>query len=177
MVCDRCILSVSNLFEKYDISQIKLGEVRVSMNIPNYEEKLIIEKLKKIGFEILVSKNTILSNKIKSIIIEIINNSNENEFDLKRTLEKHLNKNYTNLNKIFKEQEKLTIHKYYLMQKMNKAKELLTYGERSIKEIAFILNFKSVEHFSRSFKKLFGQSPKSYRTNPKDRIPIDKIIN
>ena len=47
MVCDRCILSVSNLFEKYDISQIKLGEVRVSKNIPNYEEKLIIEKLKK----------------------------------------------------------------------------------------------------------------------------------
>ena len=56
MVCDRCILSVSNLFEKYDISQIKLGEVSVSKNIPNYEEKLIIEKLKKIGFEILVSK-------------------------------------------------------------------------------------------------------------------------
>ena len=90
MVCDRCILSVSNLFEKYDISQIKLGEVRVSKNIPNSEEKLIIEKLKKIGFEILLSKNTILSNKIKTIIIEIINNSNENEFDLKKTLEKHM---------------------------------------------------------------------------------------
>lgn len=176
MVCDRCILSVSNLFKKYDISHIKLGEVRVSKNIPKSEEKLIIEKLKKIGFEILVSKNTILSNKIKSIIIELVNNSNEHGLDLKKTLENQLNFTYTNLNKIFKQQEKLTIHKYFLIQKMNKAKELLSYQEKSIKEIAFILNFNSVEHFSRSFKKMCGQSPKFYHSNPNDRFPIDKLI-
>lgn len=175
MVCDRCILVVSNLFEKYDVSHIKLGEVKVSKNIPPSQEKLIIEELKKIGFEILKSKNTIISNKIKSIIIELINNSDEIGFNIKETLENQCNFTYSKLNKIFKQQEKLTINKYLLMQKINKAKELLSYRELSVKEIAFTVGFNSVAHFSRSFKNICGQSPKSYQTNSNGRLPTDKL--
>lgn len=175
MVCDRCILTVSHLFKKFDIKHIKLGEVRISKNIPKSHEKFIIEDLKKIGFEILTSKNKILVNKIKSIIIELINNPNELGLEIKKTLENQLNLTYSNLNKIFKDQEKLTINKYFFIQKINKAKELLSYNELSVKEVAFIVGFNSVAHFSRSFKNLCGQSPKSYQINPNDRLPIDKL--
>ena len=54
--------------------------------------------------------------------------------------------------------------KQYLIQlRMNRALELLTENELSVKEISFVCGFTDEKYFSRAFKKKYGCSPSQFR--------------
>ena len=76
---------------------------------------------------------------------------------------------------VFSQNEKSTIEHYFIRLRIEKAKELLSYNEHNISEIAYQLGYASVAHFSRQFKEKVGVSPTGYRNDPTDRSSLDGI--
>ena len=176
MVCERCIDSVKKIFGEHKIIDIKLGIIKIEKVLSiNQKNKLELE-LKKNGFELLDNKSKILINNIKSIIIKKINDLDLLDFNLKDNLNKELNYNYSYLSRVFSKNEGISIEKYLISQKIEKAKELISYNELSISEISILLGYNSISHFSRIFKKNTGFNARDYsKLTNKKRVNIDKL--
>ena len=77
---------------------------------------------------------------------------------------------------MFSSKEGITIEKYFIDQKIEKAKELLVYNELTLSEISYRLGYSSVQHLSNQFKKVTGSTPSEFKKlRAKKRLPIDKI--
>ncbi len=74
-----------------------------------------------------------------------------------------LNIGYSTFRKNFKKYVGLSPAKYFNELRLNKAKQLLIESTLSIKEIAYMLNFSTIEHFATTFKKNNGYTPKDFR--------------
>ncbi len=76
---------------------------------------------------------------------------------------KSLHMSYSNFRKLFKQYTGLAPLQYILQLKIEKAKELLSNTDESIKQIAILLNFESTDYFSYFFRVKTGTSPHEYR--------------
>ena len=74
-----------------------------------------------------------------------------------------LGSSYSNFRKLFKEYTGLSPAFYQQDLKLQRAKELLSTTDMSIKEIAYRLNFDSPDYFSSKFKTKIGCKPSEYR--------------
>lgn len=81
-----------------------------------------------------------------------------------------LGTSYSWFRKFFKEYTGYAPAKYFQELKIRKAKHLLVSTLSPVKEIAFILNYKSPEHFFYMFKKSTGLTPSRYRSLGRERI-------
>lgn len=179
MVCNRCKMVVKAELEKLGFNPIsvELGEVSLAENISSGDKLKIAERLNHFGFELLKDKKTRLAEQVKTTIIDLIHYTKEPlKINLSAYLSEHLNLEYSNLSAIFSEIENQTIEKYFIAQKIEKAKEILTYGELTLSEIAYQLNYSSVAHLSSQFKKVTGLTPSAYKLAKADkRKTLDKI--
>jgi len=179
MVCPRCINVVRTILEKFDTSvlSIKLGEVQLASSLDaNLKEELKLV-LKEHGFELLDDKRIQLINEIKSILIQQIHYSEEpTSVNYSTLLTDSLPYDYTYLSRLFSTVEGRTIENYILSQKIEKVKELLTYGEYSLSEIAFQMNYSSSAYLSAQFKKITGMSPSAFKKlQIQERQSLDSI--
>lgn len=179
MVCERCIMAVKTELTKLGLNPIciTLGEVEIANPTLTVAQSDELEKaLNKLGFEILGNRKKQLAEKVKSLIIALIHTKEEPlKTNLSAYLSTALNMEYTAISAIFSEVEDNTIEKYYISQKIEKAKELLTYNEKSLSEIAFLLNYSSVAHLSAQFKKVTGQTPSAYKSSAQVRKTLDEV--
>ncbi len=174
MVCPRCISSVENLLWNlgYEVLDVKLGEANLRGEINLHKIK---EELEKKGFELLQDENQQLAEKIKTEIISIIHHEEINEnYNLSAILSDRIRVDYHYLSQVFSEIEGINIERFYILQRIEKVKELLQYNQQTIKEIAYSLGFSSVAHLSAQFKKETGFTPKEYRAKGS---PSRKSIN
>lgn len=63
----------------------------------------------------------------------------------------------------FKEEVKQNISNYIIKKKIEESQQLLLFTDYSYKEIAYMLNFTSQSHFIERFKKIVGETPKTFR--------------
>ena len=122
-------------------------------------------------------KHSKMIEKIKNIIIELVHSSAGN---IKTSLSTHiaqlLHHDYNYLSKLFSETEGTTIEQYYISQKIERVKELLVYDEFNLSEIALQMNYSSVSHLSKQFKKVTGFTPTYFRQlKERKRISIDEL--
>ena len=156
---------------KYELEKLGLHYTKVDLGEAEILEDISIEQwdnlnssLKKIGLELLDDKQDILVEKIKTIIIELVHNTDDQiKINLSSYLSEKLNHNYTDLSKIFSEVKGITIEKYYLAHKIEKVKELLKYDELNLTEIAWKLNYSSVAHLSNQFRRITGLAPSQFK--------------
>lgn len=180
MVCDRCKMAVKAEFQKLGLNPIKveLGEVEIVENKidPTAYAQLEME-LAKLGFSILSDAKDQLVAKVKSLIVDLVHYTNEPlKVNLSNYLSEQMDLNYVHLSSVFSEKTGLTIEKYFIEQKIEKVKELLAYGEKSLSEIAYFLNYSSVAHLSAQFKKVTGTTPTVFKTNQRNsRKTLDEI--
>jgi AraC family transcriptional regulator len=181
MVCNRCIKVVKEEFEKLGVAikNISLGEVEIEQSIETLPSVKIKEVLEKNGFELIENKKAKAVEKIKSFLIKTIY---ENENAISEThkysqlIEKELGLDYNYLSSLFSSQESITIEQYIILQKIERAKELLKYGELTLSEIAYKLGYSSVQHLSNQFKKITGFTASQFKSMTKNmRKPLDKI--
>ncbi len=182
MVCNRCIKVVKEELQNInlDVRSIILGEVVVS----GKEKDLPMDKIKTVltknGFELIEDKKAKIIEQIKiSVIEQIYNNSeNEKEKNLSKILIKRLGYDYNYLSSLFSSIENITIEHYFILQKIERAKELLKYGELNLSEIAYQLGYSSVQHLSNQFKKVTGLTASKFKELTKlERKPIDKLLS
>lgn len=167
MVCDRCIMAVRQLLDQQGISyeNVHLGEVKVSE--PPSVERLntLREELNNLGFELLDDKRSQVVEKIKNIIISLVHGYSSDELNLKLSalLEEKLKLDYHYLSTLFSSVVGVTIERFAILQRIERAKELLVYDEKNLSEIAFDLGYSSVQHLSQQFKKITGLTPSAFK--------------
>jgi AraC-like DNA-binding protein len=166
MVCSRCKMVIKSEMEKLGITALKieLGEVTIEQDLDVSEKERLELILLELGFELIDDKKSKYIEKIKSLIIKLIHEQNN---DIKITLSDYLSQevyhDYFYLSNLFSEIEGTTIEKYFIAQKIERVKELLAYKELSLGEIAFQLHYSSVAHLSNQFKKVTGLSPSHFK--------------
>jgi len=180
MVCHRCKLAVEEEFRKSGFSpiHIQLGEVTVADAISDKEQLANLRNgLDKLGFELLDDKKQKIIEQIKTLVIDMVHYSYETSNKKHSSIiQQKLQHDYSYLSKLFSEVEGITIEQYIISQRIEKAKELLVYGELSLSEIAFQLNYSSVAHLSAQFKKITGLTPSDFKKlSINHRKPLDEV--
>ncbi len=166
MVCGRCIKVVKEEIEKlgYPIRNIELGKVVFdeALEIDNQKLSKVLEKE---GFELIDDQSSKIISSIKTKIIQQIRQETHESDDqnLSTYLEQELNKSYSSLSSLFSEVEGRTIEKFAIQQRIERVKELLVYGEKTISEIAWELGYSSAQYLSNQFKSETGLSPSQFR--------------
>lgn len=166
MVCSRCKMVVKSVFESMSINPItvELGEVELKNVIQENQKHELLKKLRLIGFDLIDDKKSKTIDKIKTLIIDLVQNKNNDlKTNLSDYISQELHQDYNTLSNLFSEVENTTIEKYFINQKIEKVKELIIYDELSLSEIAYSLNYSSVSHLSNQFKKITGFSPTYFK--------------
>jgi len=179
MVCGRCIKVVREELQKLGIeyNSVQLGEVELAAPLsPELMEKLRNILLEN-GFELIDDSKTKLIEEIKTLVIKsIYESSKPEEINYSDYLSKATGKPYTALSSLFSSVENTTIEKFIIAQKIERAKELLVYGELTLSEIAFSLGYSSSQHLSNQFKKITGFTPSYFKElKEQKRQFIDQI--
>jgi AraC-like DNA-binding protein len=156
---------------------IELCEAEIEEYISLEKKNELIVDLKKIGYPLIEDKKTILIEQIKAIIIELVHyRKSQLKTNLSDYLCEKLEYDYTYLANIFSETHGNTIEQFFLIHRIERAKELLGYDELNITEIANKLHFSSVAHLSNQFKKLTGLTPSQYKhLRIRKRQPLEKV--
>jgi len=166
MVCIRCKMVVKSELEKLGLHylSVDLGEAEIVENPSAEQLNELNTALRKSGLELMENKKSILVEKIKSIIIELVHyNDDQIKINLSVYLSEKLNFNYTYLANLFTEVKGTTIEQFYLAHKIEKVKELLIYDELNLTEIAWKMHYSSVAHLSNQFKKMTGLTPTHFK--------------
>jgi AraC-like DNA-binding protein len=179
MVCNRCIMVVKSELEKIGLHPISvaLGEVELLQDLTANEKQTVAKTLSQLGFELLDDKISRTIERIKNLIVDLVHHQNQElKTNLSDYLEEHLMQDYSTLSNLFSEVEGTTIERYFIAQKIEKVKELLTYNELTLTEIAMQLNYSNVAHLSNQFKKVTGFTPTYFKQlKEKKRFSIDEI--
>jgi AraC-like DNA-binding protein len=173
MVSPRCVAVVKEALEKSGISfvSVELGVVDIREDITEKQRELLKENLLSSGLELLDDKRSILVERIKNVIVEMIHYSDDTpKVNYSDYISEKLNYDYTYLSNIFSEVKGVTIQNFIMIHKIERVKELMIYEELSLTEISYKLHYSSVCHLSNQFKKITGFSPTFYkqlRVHPK----------
>ncbi len=179
MVCPRCITSVEQILKenKLQTKFVQLGEVELVKDVSNAQLQKLSADLEKVGFELLDDQKTRIIEKIKTLLIEKVQQGDiEEHFSIQKFVRQKILKDYSSLSKLFSEVEGITIEHFFILQKIEKTKEWLTYNELSLGEIALNLGYSSTQHLSSQFKKLTGMTPTAFKSlGTSLRKTIDKV--
>jgi YesN/AraC family two-component response regulator len=166
MVSARCKMVVKDALKAMGLHFVivDLGEVDVMENITTAQREQLRTTLQEAGLELMEDKRAILLEKIKLAIIDIVHHREEDmKINFSHYLSEKLDYDYTHLANIFSEASGTTIEQYMIAQKIERIKELITYDELNITEIAWKMNYSSVAHLSNQFKKVTGLTPSHFR--------------
>tara|TARA_R110001583_G_scaffold80855_6_gene216493 strand:- start:16059 stop:16640 length:582 start_codon:yes stop_codon:yes gene_type:complete len=182
MVCKRCLKVIKQELEEINVQvrTLELGKLTVLSSSVSDEhiDSQIREVLYANGFEIAISEEEMLVEEVKITLIEL---TNELPIHLKvktsELLTSKLHRDYKVLSKMFSKNECTTIEKYLIKLKIEKAKELIQLQQHTFSDIAYLLDYSSINHLSRQFKNVTGSSMTDYKnTQVWKRKFYDEII-
>lgn len=178
MVCNHCIEAVVAAFSEAGIpvAAVSLGEARLDSCAPPAPEVMqrLDRALESRGFSRLEDPESQLVERAKRVIIEHVRNENCH-FNLSACIAGNLAADYSSVSKLFSAREGRTIEKYAIAQRVEYVKELLSYGELNISEVADKAGYSSVAHLSRQFKSITGMTPSAYLKSAPSRIPLNEV--
>lgn len=166
MVCIRCKMVVKEELTKLGLhyTSVELGETEIMENISAGLHDQIKVALLKSGLELMDDKKSILIQKIKNVIIELVHYSEEPlTIKFSEYLSQTLNHDYTYLANLFSEVQGITIEKFMIAHKIERVKELLVYDELNLTEISYRMHYSSVAHLSAQFRKVTGLTPSHFK--------------
>ncbi len=180
IVCPRCIRVVREELSAngYPPETVGMGTVTYATPPDGQALRRIAEVLRANGFELLLDPVDQQVERIKSLIIDHVRNRKRKppEENLSDYLSRELRQNYATLSKLFSNHEGQTIERFLIRQKIERVKELLTYDEENLSEIAFSLDYSSTAHLSGQFKRETGMTPTRFRKlKDPDRRPLDGL--
>jgi AraC-like DNA-binding protein len=179
MVCDRCKAAVRRVLEEHGllVKHVDLGEVELTADVSEDRIEQLRDPLLQAGFELVDDREAAMIAKIKSAIVQLVhhNGAAGEKVRLSDHLSAILHKEYSSIAALFSEVEGITIEHYFLLQRLERVKELIKYGELTMSEIAFQTGFSSVAHLSAQFKKLTGMTPTAFKEMGAGRLPLDRV--
>lgn len=181
MVCDRCIRVVRDELTKIklDVRSVSLGEVVVAGAAKGLPMESIRSVLGENGFELIEDRKAKTIEEMKLALIKYVRDDREKsnrKIKFSEFLSTELGLDYHHLSTLFSSVENVTIEQFIILQRIERAKELLKYGELTLSEIAYKLGYSSVQHLSNQFKAVTGFTPTKFRSlTGQLRKPIDRV--
>ena len=178
MVSLRCKLLVKEELDRIGVrtSSIELGVVELPEDITQEQRAELKVNLLRSGLELLDDNRSILIERIKNVITELIHYSDEipttNYSDY---ISSKLKYDYTYLSNIFSEVKGITIQQFIILNKIERVKELLLYDELNLTEISYKLHYSSVAHLSNQFKKITGLTPSYFKKMRRARKNLENL--
>ena len=179
MVCDRCKMAVEQVLKDVGLTpeRIDLGEVWVS-DVPTEAQLAQLKtRLEALGFELLDDQRQQMIERMKTAIIALVHHHQGNKtLNLSVYLSQLLHRDYSALSKLFSEVTGVTIERYFIMQRIERVKELIRYDELTLTEIAYQMNYSSVAHLSSQFRIVTGMTPTQFRfMKTAQRANLDEV--
>lgn len=181
MVCGRCIKVVREELKKlgHDVRSIALGEAVLGGHVDTAATRKIKAMLEENGFELIEDQRVKTIEHTKQTILRLVRRDAEKE-PLREKYSEHIarevGRDYHSLSTLFSSVENITIEHYIILQRIERAKELLKYGELTLSEISYKLGYSSVQHLSNQFKSVTGLTPTGFKKMVENtRRPLDKV--
>ncbi len=180
MVCPRCIKVITEELQQLGqpVLEVRLGEAKLAAAPTEEAMQNIRQAFLDNGFELLEDKKAETVEAIKLAIIDLVQSGRIEELNtnISQYLEEEVGRDYNYLSSLFSAEEQITIARYVVLQKVERAKELLAYNELSLSQIAFQLGYSSVAHLSNQFKQVTGLTPTDFKKNSSpSRKPLDQV--
>jgi len=166
MVCIRCKMVVSAELTHLGLqyTNVDLGQADIIGDISIAQHEQIRTDLLLSGLELMDDIKSILIERIKKVIIELVHYSEEPlAINLSVHLSQRLHHNYTYMANIFSEAQGQSIEKFFIEHKIERVKELLFYNDLNLTQIAYKMHYSSVAHLSSQFKKVTGHTASHYK--------------
>ncbi len=166
MVCIRCKMLVKNELQNLRLHAVtvELGEVTIQEDISGETLDQLRTALMKWGLELMDDKKSVLIQKIKTVIIELVHYSAEPlSINFSTFLSQKLHYDYTYLANLFSEVQGITVEQFIIAHKVERVKELLVYDKLNLTEIAYLMHYSSMAHLSHQFKKVTGLAPSHFK--------------
>lgn len=179
MVSARCKMAVKEELKKLGLHfmVVELGEVEVMETLSTEMREELKAALLVSGLELMDDKRAVLIEKVINVVTEMIHYSDETpKMNYSDFISEKLNYDYTYLSNLFSEVRGMTLQQFIIVNKIERAKELLLYDEMNLTEISYKLHYSSVAHLSNQFKKVTGLSPSQFKNlKDKKRSSIEDI--
>ena len=173
MVSLRCKMMVKEELLKLGLHYIivDLGTIEILEDITEVQRAQLKKSLLRSGLELLEDNRSILIERIKNVITEMVHYSDEMpKVNYSDYISEKLHHDYTYLSNLFSEVKGITIQQYIINHKIERVKELLLYDELNLTEISYKLNYSSVSHLSNQFKKVTGLTPSFFKKLKQKRL-------
>lgn len=179
MVCPRCVQSVEGILKEMDLTfdSIQLGEVVLKKDLKLNLTNILKDKLHEKGFELLEDKKAKIVEKVKNLIFQLIDQYEDHKLSkMSDYLSREIGYDYSHISGIFTENQGMTIERFMIVQKIERAKALLTYNELNLNEIANTLHYSSSAALSSQFKEITGFTPTEFKKlKEPDRKSLDGV--
>ncbi len=175
--CERIIqydFSQNNI----NIQDLRMGYAQISFDPTRMNLDKIDEILQQSGMSLLISRERQIVEQIKIAVIELIHHMNNMDSILQKAdyIVEKLNMNYRYLSKIFSKYETVTLEKFIILNKIERIKELIDSEEYTLSEIAYMMDYSSVQYLSNQFKKETGTSVTEYKQSDRScKKPLDEL--
>jgi AraC-like DNA-binding protein len=166
--------ALDELHIPYSFVDLGLVEIKNTLSIEKWNalKALLLPS----GLELMDDKKAMLIEKIKNVIIEMVHYSEEMpKVNYSDYISEKLGLEYTHMSKTFSEVKGTTIEQFIIIHKIERVKELLLYDEMSLTQISYVLNYSSVAHLSKQFKKVTGLTPSYFKQLKSQRTNLDKL--
>jgi len=177
MVCDRCKAAVQRILGINDLpwERMELGEVLLKDAIGNEGLEHLAHDLEQEGFGLVLDHDAKLIARAKAAIVKEVHHGEGKRVELAKVVQLATGREISTVSKLFNEVEGITLEHYFLLQRLERVKELIRYDEMTFSEIAFATGFSSAAHLSAQFKKLTGMTPTAFKQAHGRRYPLDKV--
>jgi AraC-like DNA-binding protein len=173
MVSPESFLLIDRLCRDLGLHPKEILSGRIALTSMPDKEVLIKlnELLLPLGCSVIDDNAEKIASRVKTALTELLSNK---ELILKTNLSVYLNNKvhyeYHYLSTLFSDFEKISIEKYFIKLKIEKAKELIVSGDLTFSEIAYQLGYSSPAHFTNQFKQVEGKSPTEFKSLLKDKL-------
>lgn len=179
MVCDCCLIVVRNLLES---NQIVVESIGPGEAVILYENNYIslddVERLlTSVGLGIIKSREELIVDKLKQSVFDLIHRMNNVNSIVQKSeyLVGKMGISYQQLSKLFSKYHSVTLEKYIILNKIERIKELIDQDEFTLSEIAYMMDYSSVQYLSNQFKKYTGYSVSEYKSGKGRKVPLNQI--
>ncbi len=157
-------------------AHVSLGMADVPDTLTDNQRADIAHRLAHVGFELIDNQRNLMIEQIKAKVREYVMSDAERQPNLSDFLVAGIGREYSTLSSLFSESEGRTIEQYHILVRVERVKELIAYGDKSMSEIADAVHYSSVAHLSTQFKKVTGMTPSAFKSlSDKRRLAIDKV--
>jgi YesN/AraC family two-component response regulator len=182
MMCNCCINAVKSILTKNNIKviEVKLGFAKVAFNNDSLSVEKIDKLLQEEGFALLISREKRIVEQTKLAVVELIHQMNNVNSMIQKSeyLVEKLNMSYQQLSKLFSKHENTTLEKFIIKNKIERIKELIDDDEFTLSEIAYMMDYSSVQYLSGQFKKETGVTVSDYKKGNKiDKKSIEDLLD